>query len=132
VTWSSLIPRTDARARRTLPRRVQRHLLAVVEVDLLPGGVADLDHGVGHRGLHPYAEHVQLDQAQPPGGRPLHFDVVLVSLSHGVVAPGGGLHRHPVQAKRLFVDLQPARGLHIDVDVRQGRPPHRQLEHLYD
>ena len=53
-----------------------------VEVDLDPVDPLDLLHGVGHRGLHADAEHVELEQ-------PELFDVVLVELAHGKPHPAG-------------------------------------------
>ncbi len=54
---------------------VVRHLGLVVEVDLLAGDPRHLGDGVGHRRLHPDAEHVELEEAQG-------LDVVLVELAH--------------------------------------------------
>ena len=79
---------------------VERHLALVVEVDLDAGGVADQLDGVGHRGLHADAEHVELEQAEL-------LDVVLVELAHrepreagldgGAVEQGGVGEQHPAR-----------------------------------
>ena len=54
---------------------VEGHLRLVVEVDPDPVDPLDLGDGVGHRRLHPDAEHVELEHAEV-------LDVVLVELAH--------------------------------------------------
>ena len=76
------------------------HLALVVEVDLDAGGAADQLDGVGHRGLHADAEHVELEQAEL-------LDVVLVELAHreprearldgGAVEQGGVGEQYPAR-----------------------------------
>ena len=79
------------------------HLLLVVEVDLDALEPLDLAHGVGHRGLHPDPEHVELEQAEV-------LDVVLVELAHreprerclhrGAVEQRGVGEQHPARVHR--------------------------------
>lgn len=69
---------------------VERHLLGVVQVDVAARGLGDLGDGVGHRGLHAYAQDVEFDVAEV-------LDLLLRGHGHGVVALRGGLHRQPVQ-----------------------------------
>lgn len=76
---------------------VERHLLGVVEVDVVAGGAFDLGDGVGHRGLHPDAQDVEFDVAQ-------RLDLLLRGHRHRVVALRGGLHRQPVQEGRVADD----------------------------
>ena len=70
-------------------RVVEGHLRLVVEVDPTPVDPLDLGHRVRHRGLHPDAEHVELEQPEV-----LH--VVLVELAHRE-AGEAGLHRRAVE-----------------------------------
>src|SRR6476661_3122836 len=74
--------------------------ILVVEVELDAVDALDLGHGVSHRGLHPDAEDVELEQAEV-----LH--VVLVELAHreagvggldgGAVEQGGVGEQHPAR-----------------------------------
>ena len=72
---------------------VERHLLLVVEVDLDVVGLPHQVDGVGHRGLHPDAEHVELEQPEV-----LH--VVLVELAHRE-PDEAGLDRRAVEQGRV-------------------------------
>ncbi len=67
---------------------VERHR---VEVDDLAVDPLDLGEGVRHRGLHPDAEDVELEQ-------PELLDVVLVELAHREAHPAG-LHRRAVEQR---------------------------------
>ncbi len=62
------------------------HLRRVVQVELPPRATADLRDRVGHRGLHPHAQHVQFEQ-------PELLHVVFVELGHGEALAAGGHHR---------------------------------------
>ena len=114
---------------------VEGHLRLVVEVDLDVVDPLDLGHRVGHRGLHPDAEDVELEQAEV-------LDVVLVELAHRE-AGVAGLHRRPVE--QGGVGEQHAAGVHRDVagqavealdelehqvEVGLGQPPGPQLGQL--
>ncbi len=81
-------------------RVVERHLGLVVDVDLDPVDAFDQVERVRHRGLHPDAEHVELEQAEV-----LH--VVLVELAHREPRVAG-LHRGAVQQRRVG-EQHPAR-----------------------
>ncbi len=64
--------------------RVRRALTdGAVEIDALAGGAFDLGERVRHGGLHPHAQHIELEQPQV-----LH--VVLVELRHGEPLAAGG------------------------------------------
>ena len=99
-------------------RVVERHLRLVVEVDLEAVDALDLGDRVGHRGLHPDAEHVELEQAEV-------LDVVLVELAHRE-AGEAGLDRGAVE--QGGVGEQHAARVHGDV---AGQPvePLDELEH---
>ena len=97
---------------------VERHLCVVVEVDLEPVGAPDLGDRVGHRGLHPDAEHVELEQ-------PEVLDVVLVELAHRE-AGEASLDRGAVE-QRGVGEQHPA-GVHGDV-AREPVEPLDEPEH---
>ena len=81
----------------------------------------DLGDGVGHRGLHPDAEHVELEQAEV-------LDVLLVELAHRV-AQGAALHRGAVEQGAVG-EQHPAR-VHRDVagqPVEALHQPEEQVE----
>ena len=96
---------------------VEGHLHLVVEVDLDLVDPLDLRHRVCHRGLHPDAEHVELEQPEV-----LH--VVLVELTHRE-AGVRRLDRGAVEQGR--VGEQHAAGVHRDVAWQPVEPLH-QLE----
>ena len=105
------------------PGVVAGHLLLVVEVDPHALEPLDLVDGVRHRGLHPDAEHVELEQ-------PEVLDVVLVELAHREPRVGG-LHRGAVEQRR--VGEQHAAGVHRDVPGQPVEPldePEQQVEPL--
>ncbi len=100
---------------------VERHLRLVVEVDLDVVDPLDLDHRVRHRGLHPDAEHVELEQAEV-------LDVVLVELTHRE-AGEARLDRGAVEQGRVG-EQHPAR-VHGDVPGQPVEPldqPEQQVE----
>ena len=97
---------------------VERHLLTVVEVDAHLLDPADLVDGMGHRGLHPDAEDVELEQ-------PERLDVVLVELTHRKADPAR-LDRGAVEQPGVGQD-HPAR---VEGDVSgQSVEPLDEVEH---
>ena len=84
-------------------RVVEGHLGLVVDVDVVAVDPRDLVDGVGHRRLHPDAEHVELEQAEV-------LDVVLVELAHREAQPArldrraveqrGVGQQHPARVQR--------------------------------
>ena len=90
----------------------------------------DLGDRVGHRGLHPDAEHVELEQAEV-------LDVLLVELAHrvaqeallhrGAVEQGAVGEQHPARVHR-DVPRQPVEALHQPEEHVEGAPlPGRRL-----
>lgn len=89
-------------------------MVGVAEVKVTAHGAADLMNRMGHRRLHPHAQHIQLEQAEV-----LH--VLLVCLDHRVLAARGGLHGQPVQQRSVGQD---------DAARVHGVAPHERVQSL--
>ena len=94
---------------------VEGHLHLVVEVDVAALDPLDLRDRVGHRGLHPDAEHVELEQAEV-------LDVLLVELAHRV-AQEALLHRGAVEQGARRRAARRTGASRCGAAARRGSPP---------